>query len=107
MLIDEPTQAASSKITLPLVRLQLPFINELDRLRVDNDAVLALHGIARESVQDSNLFISVNIIHRFLEDAAAAANDPFIGVHVGERLNFSTWSPLVDAAARASTSTLR
>jgi AraC-like DNA-binding protein len=105
MLIDEPTPAASSKITLPLVRLQLllPFINELDRLRVDTDAVLALHGIARESVQDSNLFISVNIIHRFLEGAAAAENDPFIGVHVGERLDFSTWSPLVDAAARAST----
>jgi AraC-like DNA-binding protein len=105
MLIDEPTQAASNKTTLPLVRLQLllPFINELDRLRVDTNAVLTLHGIARESVQDSNLFISVNIIHRFLEDAAAAANDPFFGVHVGERLDFSTWSPLVDAAARAST----
>jgi AraC-like DNA-binding protein len=105
MLIDEPTQAASSKTTLPLVRLQLllPFLNELDRLRVDTDAVLALHGIARESMQNSNLFISVNIIHRFLEDAAEAANEPFIGVHVGERLDFSAWSPLADAAARAAT----
>ena len=88
MLIDEPTPATSGKTSPPLVRLQLllPFINALDRLRVDTEAVLALYGIARESVQDSNLFISVNIIHRFLEDAAAAANDPFIGVHVGERL---------------------
>ena len=105
MLIDEPTQASSSKTTLPLVRLQLllPFINELDRLRIDTDAVLASHGIARESLQESNLFISVDIIHRFLEDAAEAANDPFFGVHVGERLNFSTWSPLADSAARAST----
>lgn len=105
MLIDEPTPATSGKTSPPLVRLQLllPFINALDRLRVDTEAALALHGIARESVQDSNLFISVNIIHRFLEDAAAAANDPFIGVHVGERLDFSTWSPLIDAAARAST----
>ena len=105
MLIDKPTQATSGKSALPLVRLQLllPFLNELDRLRVDTDAVLETHGIARESVQDSNLFISANIIHRFLEDAAAAANAPFLGVHVGEKLVFSAWSPLVDAAAHATT----
>ena len=105
MLIDKPTQATSGKSALPLVRLQLllPFLNELDRLQVDTDAVLETHGIARESVQDSNLFISANIIHRFLEDAAAAANAPFLGVHVGEKLVFSAWSPLVDAAAHATT----
>jgi AraC-like DNA-binding protein len=105
MLIDAPRQDTSGKTTLPLVRLQLllPFLNELDRLRVDTDAVLETHGIARESVQDSNLFISANIIHRFLEDVAAAANDPFFGVHVGEKLVFSAWSPLVDAAAHATT----
>ena len=105
MLIDETRQDAAGKSALPLVRLQLllPFINELDRLRVDTDAVLESHGIARESVQDSNLFISVNIIHRFLEDAATTADDPFLGVHVGEQLDFSAWSPLVDAAARATT----
>jgi AraC-like DNA-binding protein len=103
MLINEPRQDASGKSALPLVRLQLllPFLNELDRLRVDTDAMLETHGIARESVQDSNLFISANIIHRFLEDAAA--NDPFLGVHVGEKLVFSAWSPLVDAAAHATT----
>jgi AraC-like DNA-binding protein len=105
MLIDEPTQATSGKSALPLVRLQLllPFLNELDRLQVDTDAVLETHGIARESVRDSNLFISANIIHRFLEDAAATANDPFLGVHVGEKLVFSAWSPLVDAVAHATT----
>ena len=54
-------------------------------------------------MQDPNLFISVNIIHRFLEDMAAAADDPFFGVYVGEQLDFIAWSPLIDAAARANT----
>ena len=105
MSVDKPRQDALGKSALPLVRLQLllPFINELDRLRTDTDAVLESHGIARESGQDPNLFISVNIIHQFLEDAAIAADDPFLGVHVGEQLDFSTWPPLVDAAARATT----
>lgn len=105
MSIDVTRQDAAGKSALPLVRLQLilPFINALDRMEADTDAVLDRQGIARESVQDSNLFISVNIIHRFLEDAATAADDPFLGVHVGEQLDFSAWSPLVDAAARATT----
>jgi hypothetical protein len=76
---------------------------QLEYRIVDTDAVLYIHGIARESLQDSNLFISANIIHRFLEDAASVAKDPFLSVHVGEQLDFSAWSPLVDAVARATT----
>ena len=91
MSIDGPRQNASGKSALPLVRLPLilPFINTLDRMEADTDAVLDRQGLARESVQDPNLFISVNIIRRFLEDAAVAADDPFLGVHVGEQLDFS------------------
>ena len=100
---DALTQTSTGKSTLPLVRLQLllPFLHELDRLRIDTDAVLGRHCIARNSVQDANLFISSNIIHRFLEDAASAAADPFFGVHVGEQLDFSNWLPLIDAATNA------
>ena len=105
MYIDDPKRDVASKPTLPLVRLQLalPFIHELDRLGINADAVLDRHGLVRESVLDPNLFISVNIIHRLLEDIAKAANDPCIGVRVGELLDFTAWSPLVDAAAHAGT----
>ncbi len=90
---------------VPLVRLELvlPFIEELDRSGVDASPVLGRHGISRSSVADSNLFISVNIVHQLLEDIAAAADDPYIGGKVGECLNLAAWSPLADAAAHADT----
>ena len=105
MLIDNPKQDAAGKSALPLVRLQLalPFIQEMDRLEKNADVVLDRHGIARESMLDPNLFISANIIHRLLEDIAAAADDPCFGMYVGEQLDFTAWSPLTDAAAHANT----
>jgi AraC-like DNA-binding protein len=104
MSIDDPQHGKSGQPTLPLVRLNLllPFVEEMDRLRVNTDTVLGAHGITRSAVLDPDLFVSVNTIHRLLEDAAAAANDPFFGVHVGESLDFKAWAPLVDAAQRAT-----
>lgn len=89
----------------PLVRLQLalPFIQELERLGFSASKVLQLQGLARSSLQDTNLFVSVNVIHRLLEDCSAAASDPYLGARVGEQLDYSQWSPLVDAAAQAQT----
>jgi AraC-like DNA-binding protein len=103
MSIDAPKPAKSGEPKLPLVRLNLalPFVEEMDRLGVKTASVLTKHGLTRRSVLDPNLFVSVNIIHRLLEDAAAAANDPFFGVHVGERLDFAAWAPLIDAARQA------
>ena len=103
--MDDPQHEKSGKPTLPLVRLNLalPFVEEMDRLQVNSDAVFGKHGLARSSVLDPDLFVSVNTIHRLLEDMAAATNDPFFGVHVGECLDFTDWAPLIDATKRAVT----
>ena len=103
MNMATPQQISSGKSALSLVRLQLfmPFVQELDRLGLNTDALLQKHGLVRASVEDPNLFILSNIIHCLLEDAAAA-DDPFIGARVGEQLDFTRWSPLVDAAGQAS-----
>jgi AraC-like DNA-binding protein len=99
-----PKQASARKSALSLVRLQLimPFVNELDRLNLNVNALLQQHGLVRASVEDANLFIPSNIIHRFLEDAAAAADDPYLGARVGEQLDFTRWSPVIDAVAQSS-----
>ncbi|MCP4406479.1 MAG: AraC family transcriptional regulator [Gammaproteobacteria bacterium] len=88
-----------------MVRLNLilPFVQMLDRLRLDTDAVLTANGLVRETVIDPNVFVPIIVIHRFLEDAARAANDPYLGVHVGESLELSSWSPFVDAVSLATT----
>lgn len=88
---------------LPLVRLSLlqPIVEELDRRRVDVDSVLAASGLVREMVSDQNVFVPPIVIHRFLEDSAEAARDPYFCAGIGESLDDSTWPPLVDAASQA------
>ena len=90
---------------LPLVRLNLilPFVEALDRLRVNTEGVLTANGLARETVLDENAFVPVIVVHRFLESAAQAADDPYLGVHVGEALDLARWAPLYDAVSRAAT----
>ncbi len=94
----------SPSSALPLVRLNLilPFIEELDRSQANADSVLEARNLTRSSVLDPNQFVSADTIYRILEDAASAVNDPYLGVRVGEALDFTTWSPLVDAVQRAT-----
>ena len=98
---DEPREQQP----LPLVRLGLilPFVEELDRRRVDTDAVLTTNGLARVTVLDLDVFVPVIVVHRFLEDAARAAKDPYLGVRVGETMDVASWPPFVDAVSRATT----
>jgi len=92
-----------TKPSIPLVRLSLlmPFVHELDRRGLDTNAVLAANGLVRSTVADSGVFVPQIVIHRFLEDAALAADDPFLAVAVGENLDWSGWSPVFKAAANA------
>ncbi len=90
---------------LPLVRLNLilPVVLELDRRRVNANAVLAANGLVRDTLLDKSVFVPPIVIHRFLEDAASTAGDPHLCVRVGEALDVTRWAPLVDAATRATT----
>jgi len=91
------------KTSLPLVRLSLiqPFVRELDRRGLSTDSVLAENGLAREILKDDSIFVPPIVIHRFLESAALAADDPHLGVAVGEKLDWSGWPPMVEAASKA------
>lgn len=91
------------KSSLPLVRLSLilPFVQELDRRRLHTDSVLAESGLVRETVLDNSVFVPPVVIHRFLEDAALAADDPHLAVRVGEALDWSGWAPMVEAASKS------
>jgi len=91
------------KTSLPLIRLNLilPFVRELDRRRLNTDSVLAESGLVRETVLDNSVFVPSIVIHRFLEDAALAADDPHLAVRVGETLDWSRWTPMVEAASES------
>jgi AraC-like DNA-binding protein len=89
---------------LPLVRLSLilPFVEELDRRRINTDEVLVQSGLARQTVTDLSVFVPAIVIYRFVENAARAASDPQLGVHVGENLDLSGWPPLIVAVAHSN-----
>jgi AraC-like DNA-binding protein len=101
---NTPLKGSPARPRLPLVRLELflPFVQELDQRGLDADSLLQQHGLVRASINDTNLFISVNIINRMLEDCARISADPYFALQVGKQLDVSRWSPLIDAAMRAS-----
>lgn len=88
------------KTPIPLVRLNLalPFVRELDRRGLNTNAVLATNGLVWETMLDSSIFVPPVVINRLLESAAEAANDPYLGVCVGESLDWSGWPPMMEAA---------
>jgi len=90
--------------SIPLVRLALlqPFVEYLDQASIDTDQLLTENGLVRESLFNPRVFVPVVVINRFLEKGVEAAGDPFLGVHVGERLDLASWPPFVDAASHAT-----
>lgn len=93
----------SPKSTIPLVRLNLlmPFVEELDRRQVNTNAVLAANGLIRDTLLDKSVFVPPAVVHHFLEDAAHAANDNYFGICVGESLDWSGWTPVLNAATKS------
>ena len=91
------------KTSIPLVRLSLiqPFVRELDRRGLPADSVLAQSGLVRDTVLDNSIFVPAIVVHRFLEDVASAADDPYFAVRVGEKLDWSSWPPMVEAVSMA------
>ena len=79
----------------------MPFVQELDLRGVNTNAVLAANGVIRDSLLDNSVFVTPITVHRFLEDAAHAANDRFFGARVGESLDWTGWIPVLEAATRS------
>jgi AraC-like DNA-binding protein len=92
-----------TKTKLPLIRLSLciPFLLELERRHIDTNAVLASNGLSREAMYDDEVFVPAIVVHRFLEAAADAAQDSYLGVFIGENLEYSAWAPFRDAVTNS------
>ncbi len=88
---NSPSRPISDAPAAPLVRLGLlaPIIQELDRLNVDVQALLAPHGLAPEDVANPNIYTAANVVYEFMEHAASDAGDRHLGVRVGEQLDVS------------------
>lgn len=89
----------------PIVRLNLiqPFLEELDRQRIDSKALMARDRISRQSILDPEVFVPAIVVYRFVENASNAANDPYLGAKIGENLDLAAWPPLLDAVTRSAT----
>jgi AraC-like DNA-binding protein len=67
----------------------------------DGAALLARCGLPAGSREQPWVDVSLDALHRFLDAAAAAARDPALGLHVGQRLTRRTWDAL-QLACRSS-----
>jgi AraC-like DNA-binding protein len=93
-----------TKSGLPLVRLNLiqPFLAELRKRGIDPAGVLGSFDLSTNAVASKDVFVPAHVVYGIIEEFARVADDPHLGVCLGERLDISTWSPFVEAAAKAA-----
>lgn len=91
--------------SLPLVKLSVlrPFARELRDRALDPTPVFDSVGLTEAATLDPELCVHVMVIHQFVENAAAAAGDRYLGARVGARLERDGWPLLEKAEARAAT----
>ncbi len=95
-------QTATSE--MPLVRLRLinPFIAELQRRNVDSIPLLERVGLPREMPIADEVFVPASSVYDFLEMAAEAAGDRYLGATVGRNLVLESWPPFAESMDAAT-----
>jgi AraC-like DNA-binding protein len=95
-------QTATSE--MPLVRLRLinPFIAELQRRNVDSIPLLERAGLPREMPIADEVFVPASSVYNFLEMAAEAAGDRYLGATVGRDIDLESWPPFAESMDAAT-----
>jgi len=95
-------QTATSE--MPLVRLRLinPFIAELQRRNVDSIPLLERVGLPREMPIADEVFVPAGSVYEFLEIAAEAAGDRYLGATVGRDIDLELWPPFAESMDAAT-----
>jgi AraC-like DNA-binding protein len=90
---------------LPLIRLSSvnPFLLELGRRNINGGEILERHGLPVDVPASSDLFASAQTIYEIVEESAGAANDPYLGYTIGQKLELSEWEPIAKAIRQAET----
>ena len=93
------------KTGLPLVRLSLlvPFMRELERRQIDVESVFSEYDLARETLFSPDVFVPAVVVYQLIERMAEAADDPYLGFHIGETLDLVSWPLFSDAVRMAAT----
>jgi AraC-like DNA-binding protein len=96
--------AKTANSEMPLVRLRLinPFIAELQRRNVDSIPLLERVGLPREMPVSDEVFVPASAVYDFLEIAAEAAGDRYLGACVGRDIQLENWPPFAESLDEAS-----
>ncbi len=88
-----------------MVRLKLArvFLEAAEASGADVDGVLAPLGLEAASFDDQDLFVPAPTMYDVVENLGEASGDPFIGVHLGEKLDPLSWSSLAEAVKNGRT----
>ena len=89
---------------LPLIRLSLakPIVEEVERRGFVVHDLLNGLSLSRDAIFSSELFVPATVMYALLEGLAQAAEDPFLTVTFGERLDLTQWPVFAEAVADAT-----
>jgi len=105
MAIEDQMIHNETKPGIPLIRLSVinPFLKELVSRDIDPGQLLEEQRLPVQIPASSDLFVSALCMYSMVEQAAALANDPFLGATIGSKLDLLSWEPIAQAADAAVT----
>ena len=85
------------------LKLLLPFIQELSQRKIGISEILRGHNLDIASFTDSDHLIPAVKLYQLVEQMAVAANDRFLALQIGEKLDIAAWPAFTSAIRESST----
>ncbi len=91
-----PTDSTRAPESLMRLITAGPFVGYVRNRKIDPTSALQNMGLNAQDLSDPNRFVHAEIVYGLLNNLAHLANEPFLGVLVGEMYDLTTWLTWVD-----------
>lgn len=95
-------QPQQHSLTLSQLSLFMPFLRFAEERGYDTEAAILKLGMTREMFGSPDVFVSADKIYALVTELAGICGDDFLGIHVGETMDFSALPFIQDAARHSS-----
>ena len=98
---DNPISRHDSTSALVRLSMVAPFLDLMTARRITIEKPLSRLGLDQVQVSNPDVFVHIEVMYGLLTELALAADDPFLGVHVGEDMDLSAWPPMARSMERS------
>lgn len=101
-LLQKQARKGKPASTLTQLTTIMPFVQVMISRGFAVAPVLEKYGLNIELLSNREIFVHSDIVYGVVADLAALSGDTYLGVHVGENMDFASWPPFYDAVSNSA-----